>query len=259
MVIVGMGEMGGVFATAFLSAGHPVYPVLRDTSMSDLADLIPEPALVMVTVGEDDLDAVLGELPTAWKARVGLIQNELLPRDWTKREVEDPTVAAVWFEKKPAKPITVIVPTPVAGPNNDLVVDALAGIGIGATAIPGSGLVGALVAKNLYILTANIGGLRSGGTVSELWNDHGDLARSVADEVLDIQEYLAETVIDREEALAAMVTAIEADPDHGATGRSAPRRLQRAIGHARAAGLETPVLRAIADDSVKNASGHEST
>jgi hypothetical protein len=45
-----------------------------------------------------------------------------------------------------------------------------------------------------------------------------------------------------------MVAAFAADPDHGATGRSAPRRLQRAIAAADAAGLPVPALRAIAQD-----------
>ena len=31
IVLVGIGEMGGVFARAFLRAGHPVYPVNRST------------------------------------------------------------------------------------------------------------------------------------------------------------------------------------------------------------------------------------
>jgi hypothetical protein len=39
-----------------------------------------------------------------------------------------------------------------------------------------------------------------------------------------------------------MVRAIEADPSHGTTGRSAPQRLERAIGHARSAGIEIPTL-----------------
>ncbi|MFP5339503.1 MAG: hypothetical protein ACLGIW_13590, partial [Gammaproteobacteria bacterium] len=45
----------------------------------------------------------------AWRPRVALIQNELLPRDWEKYRYEHPTVISVWFEKKQgtdAKPAT---------------------------------------------------------------------------------------------------------------------------------------------------------
>ena len=73
--------------------------------------------------------------------------------------------------------------------------------------------------------------------------------RNVVAEVLDIQEYLVGAPIDRERAFAGMVAAFEADPDHGATGRSATRRLERALRHAEEAGIETPTLQAIANDS----------
>lgn len=241
--------MGGVFARAFLSAGHPVFPVTRGQSMAEVAAIVPDPALALITVGEDDLDGVLASLPSVWRGRVGLIQNELLPRDWSAHGVQDPTVASVWFEKKPGMPVNVIVPTPVAGPGAGLVVDALSSIGIAAVAIAGTELVDALVAKNLYILTANIAGLRSGGTVSDVWQNRS-LAQSVGSEVLDIQEYLVGAPIDREKAVAGMVASFEADPDHGATGRSAPRRLERALRHAQEGGIETPALQAIANDNL---------
>jgi len=246
IVVVGLGEMGGVFAKAFLSVGYPVYPALRHTSMEDAATTVPDPALVLVTVGEADLDEALASLPAIWRPRVGLIQNELLPRDWVKHGIEDPTVATVWFEKKPGTPVKVIVPTLVAGPQAELVATALDRLGVAVKVIHRDELVNALVAKNLYILTANIGGLHTGGTVSELWNGHPELAGPVAAEVLDIQEYLVGEPLDREIAMDAMVTAFAADPDHGATGRSAPRRLQRALRFARSAGIATPTLEAIA-------------
>ncbi len=99
--------------------------------------------------------------------------------------------------------------------------------------------------KNLYILTANIGGLVSGGSVSHLWENHNSLARDVAAEVLMIQEWLVGRALDGEALLAGMLAAFDADPDHGATGRSAPSRLVRALDHAAAAGIDVPVLERI--------------
>jgi hypothetical protein len=247
VVIVGLGEMGGVFARGFLRAGHPVYPVTRGDDMAEVAAVSPDPALVLITVGEDDLEPVLAALPDTWRTRVGLIQNELLPRDWTPHGIDDPTVASVWFEKKPGTAVTVIIPTPVAGPAAELVVAALEAIDIPSVQIDPSNLVDVLVAKNLYILTVNIAGLPAGGTVWDVWEGNRDLARAVAGEILDIQEYLVGAPIDRDRAVAAMTTAIVADPDHGATGRSAPRRLERARRNAAAAGLQTPALDEIAE------------
>jgi 3-hydroxyisobutyrate dehydrogenase-like beta-hydroxyacid dehydrogenase len=46
IVIVGMGEMGELFAGGLLKSGHPVYPALRDTALAAMAFAIPEPELV---------------------------------------------------------------------------------------------------------------------------------------------------------------------------------------------------------------------
>ena len=242
ITLIGVGEMGAVFSHALLRTGHPVFPALRSTPAADAYERNPDPALALVTVGEDDLHSVLADVPEAWRSRIGLIQNELLPRDWIRHGIEAPTVAVVWFEKKPGRATRVIIPTPVAGPHAGLLVDALTSIGIAAEVISDETLIDALVAKNLYILTANIAGLRTGGTVAELWDDHHPLATSVASEVLDIQDWLVGHPVDRERATAGMIEAFRGDPDHGTTGRSAPRRLERAIRHARKAGIDTPVL-----------------
>jgi hypothetical protein len=102
-----------------------------------------------------------------------------------------------------------------------------------------------LILKNLYILTTNIAGLVVGGTVGELWEQHQALARSVADEVLSIQEWLGGVSLVREPMLTELAGAFAADSAHQCTGRSAPARLARALGHADAAGLAVPKLREI--------------
>lgn len=245
-VLVGVGEMGGVFAKGLLRAGRTVVPVGRSTNQEALAELIPGPDLVLVTVGESDLDATLAALPAVWRDRVGLLQNELLPHAWERHDISRPTVASVWFEKKPGRAVKVIIPTPIAGPAAGWLVDVLGGIGIPATEVEeGDALVGELVAKNLYILTANIAGLETGGTVGQLWNDHRELATAVATDVLDLQDALVGRAVDREAAIAGMVTAFEGDPEHGTTGRSAPERLRRAIAIADRHDLAVPTLRGL--------------
>ena len=84
VVLIGIVEMGGVFARGFLRTGHPVYPVTRETDIDDLARQLPAPELVLVAVAETDLQPVLQNLPTAWRPRLGLLQNELLPGDWQR-------------------------------------------------------------------------------------------------------------------------------------------------------------------------------
>lgn len=247
VVLVGLGQMGSVFAHAFLREGHTVHPVNRETDAGALAERVPEPAICMVAVGEKDLDGVLERLPKPWRSRVGLLQNELLPRSWEKHGITDPTVAVVWFEKKATIATKVILPSPIAGPHAALISRSLLRIGVGAEVVEDAALVPALVAKNLYILVANCAGLETGGTVGELFANHRPLVDEVAAEVLAIQRALVDRPIDEREVMRVVERAVAADPEHGAKGRSAPARLKRALAHAEAHGLDVPRLRALAD------------
>ena len=246
VVIVGLGQLGRVFAGGLLRTGCSVIPVNRGDDMNAIAASHPAPALVLVAVAEPDLHGVLAALPAAWKNRVGLIQNELLPRDWLAHGIENPTVVSVWFEKKKGTDAKPLIASPAAGPGADLLVRALASIDIPARQVEsGEELLFELVRKNVYILTTNIAGLKTGGTVSELWRDHEEFARQVAGEVMDIQGWLTGVKPDREKLVAGMLEAFAGDPGHGCTGRSAPARLARALQHADAAGLAVPNLRAL--------------
>lgn len=248
VVLVGLGQMGSVFAHAFLREGHTVHPVNRETDADALAERVPEPAICMVTVGEADLDGVLETLPESWRSRVGLLQNELLPPSWEKHGISDPTVAVVWFEKKATIATKVILPTPVAGPEAALISRSLLRIGVGAEMVEDDALLPALVAKNLYILVANCAGLETGGTVGDLFENHRPLVDAVAGEVLAIQKALVGRPLGNEsEILRIVERAVASDPEHGAKGRSAPARLKRAIAQADEHGIDVPKLKALAE------------
>ncbi|MCU0672245.1 MAG: hypothetical protein MUE69_05560 [Myxococcota bacterium] len=276
-VVIGLGELGGVFAHGLLRTGLRVVPVRRADDPQAIAREVPTPALVAITVGEDDLASVLASLPRRWHESVLLVQNELLPRSWSALAAP-PTVAVVWFEKKKSTPIVPIVPTPVAGPRAGLVVDALRALDVPCEAIVDEALPAALVSKNLYILTANLAGLAHGGTASssrrgqpptvgvesggqpptvgvesggppptvgELWTTHRAHTEAVAREVLALQSALLGAPVDVDAHLADLRRAIEADPKHGARGRTAPARLARALRHADELGIDVPTLRAL--------------
>lgn len=246
VVIIGLGQLGRVFAGALLRTGCRVVPVNRGDSMAAVAAEYSSPELVLVAVAEPDLHPVLAALPEPWKSRAGLIQNELLPRDWEAHGVSDPTVISVWFEKKKGTDAKPLIASPVAGPKADLLVKALASIDLPARVVAaGEALLFELVRKNVYILTTNIAGLKTGGTVGALWQQHEAFARQVADEVMDIQDRLTGVRHDRERLLAGMLEAFAGDTEHACTGRSAPARLARALAFADQAGLAVPVLRSL--------------
>jgi hypothetical protein len=247
VVLVGIGEMGGVFARGLLKLGHPVFPVVRGASLAAAAAQLPEPQLVLIAVGEADLAETLAEVPAQWRGRLGLLQNELLPDDWTG--CRDPTVISVWFEKKPGRDHKVIIPSPIYGPRAQLLADALETLGIPTRILPDAdALLFELVLKNLFILTTNIAGLRTGGTVETLWTRHRGFAEQVGHEVIDLQEALTGRRLDRNALFAALSVAFAGDPEHACMGRSAAARLTRAIRNAEAHGLKLAVMQEIADE-----------
>ncbi|HHH14071.1 MAG TPA: hypothetical protein ENJ98_07520 [Thiolapillus brandeum] len=247
VILIGVGEMGGVFARGFLRLGHPLYPVTRQTSMEEVASAVPDPEAVVVAVGEKDLRPVLETLPGPWRNRLVLLQNELLPADFA--HLPEVTVISVWFEKKPGMDFKVILPSPVFGPRAQLVDDALATLEIPVKRLGNEGeLLFELVLKNLYILTTNIAGLEAGGTVGELWREHRELAQAVAEEVIALQERLTGQTFDHQALIDAMLEAFEGDPNHRCTGRSAPARLERALEHGRREGIDLPTLAQIASE-----------
>jgi ketopantoate reductase len=251
VVIVGTGEIGGVCARGFLRLGHPVFPVNRDMSMVELAQSLPEPALVLIAVGEADLHSTLADVPLVWRERIALLQNELLPRDWLQHGFDNPTAISIWFEKKKGMDAKVLLPSPAFGPAAKLLVDALQTLDIAAREVNSAAeMAYELVRKNIYILTLNIAGLECGGNVEELWSDHHQLMQDVAREVMDIQDFLVGKPQDRERLLQGLKEGIDGDLQHGCTGRSAPARLIRNLEFADEAGLAVTKLREIKEKYV---------
>jgi len=252
IVVIGIGEMGGVFTRGLLRLGHPVFPVTRGTDMEQLAKAITAPALVLVAVGEADLHPTLEGIPSQWRDRLGLLQNELLPRDWQAHDIQGPTVVSVWFEKKKGQDFKVLIPSPVYGPAAKILEDALGKLEIPAWEVDSEAAMSfELVRKNVYILTTNICGLEIDGSVEDLWYHNEALAREVANEVIDIQEWLTGQSYDREKLIQGMVEGIQGDLEHKNMGRSAPARLARTLLFADEAGLEVPKLRQIQRDYVR--------
>ena len=246
-IIIGTGQLGRIFAGGLLRVGCTVIPVNRCDDMAAKAQRHATPELVLVAVAENDLHTVLADLPENWKSRVALIQNELLPRDWLVHGMIDPTVISVWFEKKEGMDAKPLIASPAAGPGAALLCRALTAVDLPCREVAlGDELLFELVRKNVYILTTNIAGLKTGGTVAGLWAQHETFARQVAHEVMDIQEVLTGTQLDRDALIAGMLEAFSGDPAHGCTGRSEPARLTRALKHADEFQLAVPTLRTLA-------------
>ncbi len=246
IVVIGIGEIGSVFARGFLRLGHPVYPVTRDMDADGIAKELPSPEAVLLAVGESDLHPQLAQLPENWKSSLILIQNELLPKDWQQYDLK-PTVVSVWFEKKKGQDVKVVVPSPVYGEKAPLVSTALDALDIPTSMVKDEAqMTFELVRKNYYILASNIAGLKVGGTVSELWTKHRALTQDILKDIHAIQEYLTGQELDHDKLTRAMLLAFEGDPGHACMGRSAPERLKRALDIANQGGIDIPTLKKIA-------------
>ena len=248
IVIAGIGQLGSVFAQGFLRAGYPVYPVIRNMRLSDYTDGIPEPELVLLAVPENSIVEAIRQVPRVWRDRLGLLQNELLPYVWEAEGIVNPTVMAVWFEKKKGHTVKVFQATPVFGPKAETVCTALTARGIPCRIVADrEQLTLELIKKNLYVLTINIAGLSVGGTTGELWRNHQALAIAVAQDVLSVLEHLTGTASDRDRMIEFLADILTAVPDHGCRGRVAGDRLARILHIARTAGLATPNLDRISE------------
>ncbi|MDH5736502.1 MAG: hypothetical protein OEY87_10300, partial [Gammaproteobacteria bacterium] len=233
----------GVFARGFLRLGYPVYPVTRNMDINQCAEQIADPEMVLVAVAENDLHSTLETIPQNWRNKIALLQNELLPHDWHQHQLDNPTVISVWFEKKKGQDAKVIIPSPVYGPQSQLINDALAAIDIPCEQLSSEDqLLFELVVKNVYILTTNISGLQTGGTVGELWEHHNHVADEVSREIIQIQQALTGKEFDADKLIAAMVKAFEGDLEHKCMGRSAPSRLKRALEQAKKFGVSVEKL-----------------
>ncbi|MCK4841090.1 MAG: hypothetical protein KAT04_04320 [Methylococcales bacterium] len=246
IVIIGIGELAGVFSAGFLRCGYPVYPITRGMDLNTECLKIPTPELVLITVQENELYSVLKQLPKPWQQKVALVQNELLPRDWQQHQLKNPTVTVVWFEKKKGFEVTSILYSPCYGPSAQLMSNALQAMDIPAPILDNEEqLLYELLRKALYILTVNISGLVNNCTVGDLWLNHSALATDIAIEIIRIQESLTGQTLAQEQLISGMVEGIEDCPDRYCLGRNAPARLNRALAYAKKANIATPKLDSI--------------
>ncbi|MCH2108415.1 MAG: hypothetical protein MK135_03740 [Polyangiaceae bacterium] len=257
VITIGLGQLGRLFSEAFLLSGCVVLPVRRQDSIADAAHaaraLQPSnanrPPIWLVAVGEDDLQDVLKELPPEASGRVLLIQNELRPEQWSDLQL-NPTLAIIWFEKKGKKAPHIVLPSVISGPLAPIVHNALKTLDLDARELPEhdeAKLIHELILKNLYILCLNFAGLAGAKTAASLLDAQQGTLKKIFDEVLHLEKAAfarthPTTPIQPNLLWTDLQKALQADPDHGCAGRSAPRRLERTLDLARALHLQIPQL-----------------
>lgn len=246
-LVVGMGQLGSVFSLGLLHRGYSVTPVLRDTPADAILARPTQPSLCVIAVTEDELPNVLDGWARRYSDGWVLIQNELRPSEWERRGLATPTVAVVWFEKKPGRDAHPIVSTPVHGPHAPIIVDALTSLGLPAHLEPDrEQLLFELCLKNLYILSMNFVGLVFPYDVGTVWYDHRAYLDQICAEILELEAAQMQRNLPTQSLCIELERIIVADPRHAAAGRSALSRLNRSLRTAKQLGIKTPTLDEIA-------------
>jgi hypothetical protein len=246
-IVIGLGELGSVFATGLLKNGHQIIPISRHDNLQEIAKAHPQPDSIWTCVAEKDIKVVLSSIPDTWQQKLILLQNELLPQDWLQHNISEPTLISVWFEKKAGKLPQVVLPSVVQGMLATEVSDVYTKLGLPIRQLSNHAeLLFELVLKNLYIQTSNIAGLVTNGNTRDLVENHAHLMQAVAKEVIQLQEALTQQCFDHEKLMQAFITACYGDPNHNCMGRSAPARLARAITLANEHHLDLPTISDIA-------------
>ena len=264
IIIVGLGQLGLSFARGFLKLGHPVIPLGRhDQLEADMIAHLPGTLRILMAMGEDDLAPALQktQLRLAQLKRSAdyiFLQNELRPEQWLPY-CTNPTVSVVWFEQKKDKLAHEVLPSVHFGPAASLCDHALKALSLSSKVQDlecesstelSSALAEALVLKNLYILILNLGGLRAPGSALALYEESRELFEVLFEELFSLEEALfcasfPQLRLPKQALKRQLIEAINADPDHGCAGRSAPRRLARSLEHATRLELDLPTLEAI--------------
>ena len=246
IVIIGLGELGRVFAGGFLRSGWSVVPVNRGDDMQALAKTATAVDAVLVAVGEADLQSVLKQIPHAWHDRLILLQNELLPHDWQQHHL-DPTIISVWFEKKAHTPIKQLIASPVYGKQAEALAAALRSISVDTKIINTMpDMVFELVVKNTYIITTNLVGLvlPDGANVQDMVAKKS-LFEQIGQEVLAVQQALSKCSFEWDAICDAVTAACAGDWAHQCKGRSAPARLERIRTTAQQLNISIPTIETV--------------
>lgn len=248
LVIIGIGELGKLLGAGALRIGVRVTPVTRAMSLEALLAPIAPGTPILVSVGEDALDAVLTALPAEHRAALVLVQNELFPSIYQAHGIT-PTVLVPWVLQKPGLPTMVARPSPLYGPGAALFAEIFAAQKLAHVRLQREAeLAQALVDKYTFILTINALGVASDRTLGVWLQEDPALVAALCHESALLGQALAEVPVDTARAGEATREGMAALAAVPARGRTAPARLARALGHARRLGLALPALGRIANE-----------
>ncbi|MFT3928095.1 MAG: hypothetical protein QM778_36540 [Myxococcales bacterium] len=250
LIVMGIGELGQLYATAALKRGMRVIPVTRAARPEVALQGIPLDTPLLVAVGEADLEPALESLPKPRLDSIILLQNELFPSLW-QRFSERATVMVPWLLKKKGEPLLVARSTPVYGQFAELAQALHESLGFAVDRLPDmAALEQAIVDKYAFILSVNALGLMRDIRLGEWLKDGPQEVQVLAREAAVLGSRLvsegarspSNQPIDLNQTVAQVHAGMLHMAGMRAKGRTAPDRVRRALEHAGRFRLNTPAL-----------------
>lgn len=241
LVVIGIGELGKLFAAAALRAGIRVTPITRDMNIEHTLNTVQAGTPILIAVGELALSTVLDGLPRNHRSSLILLQNELFPSAWSG--LEQPTIMVPWVLQKRGLPTQVAAPSPYYGEHSALVRELFANVPISGHELRSdSELMQALVDKYTFILTINTLGVLVDRTLGLWLQEDSPLIADVCAEATTLGEALCGARVDQAQCRALTEQAMLALSAVPARGRTALERVKRAHEHALRLNVDTPLL-----------------
>lgn len=227
LVVVGLGELGTLLASAALKLGWRVTPGTRSVPVEWLA--VPRETPVLVAVGEEALPVAIASVPIVRRPDVVLLQNELFPSVWHAAGLACPTVMVPWFSKKKGRPVELSRPTLVHGKWSSLVEELHRALEIPVTlATEAAERDQALVSKYAFILAINALGLVENLTLGEWLKKDPARVVSIVEDARLLGEAQLGAAVDAARVRHEVLEAFAALAHYPSRGRTAAARIKRA-------------------------------
>lgn len=243
-VVWGLGQLGRLLGGGALRAGCRVTPITREVDPEPVWERLEAHVPILMCVGEASLEACVNATPAARRRDLVFVQNELFPsRFLAFTEGEQPTVLVFWSNVKRSLPLMIGRRSAVFGPHAQAVSEIHAALDIPCEVLPDApSLSREIVAKYAFILTINVLGLQENATLGT-WLERPEAVRPVLDDAIALGWALAgasphggSVREDVHEAMRGLATI-------PSRGRTAGKRLERALEQAAELGVAVPALR----------------
>ncbi|MEW5848194.1 MAG: hypothetical protein AB2A00_05240 [Myxococcota bacterium] len=246
LVVVGLGQLGQLYAGGALKLGIRVTPVVRTTPRPLALSALPGHTPILVAVGEDALGGVLEEIPAARRDHVVLLQNELFPSVWRAHGVRSPTVLIPWLSRKKGRPLEVARPTLAYGPHAGLFAAVHGALDLPCEVTTETArMEDGLVAKYTFIITINALGVQEDLTLGAWLRKDPARVDVLAAEAHALGQAQLGRPVPRDDVLRQAREAMAALPDYPARGRTARARIERAVAVAQQRGVHVTELHAL--------------